>query len=39
MHVAVASNLESIVVVLLDSDMPLEVKDAEGNIALYNAAR
>ncbi|PMD51211.1 putative Pfs NB-ARC and ankyrin-domain-containing protein, partial [Hyaloscypha bicolor E] len=39
MHVAAASNLESIVVALLDSDTSSEAKDAEGNTALHDAAR
>jgi ankyrin repeat protein len=39
MHVAAASNLESIVVALLDSDTSLEAKDARGNTALHDAAR
>jgi ankyrin repeat protein len=39
MHVAAASNLESIVTTMLDSNMPLEAKDAEGNTVLHDAAR
>jgi ankyrin repeat protein len=39
MHVAATSNLESIVTAMLDSNMPLEAKDATGNTALHNAAR
>jgi ankyrin repeat protein len=39
MHVAAASNLESIVTAMLASNMPLEAKDAKGNTALHNAAR
>jgi ankyrin repeat protein len=39
MHVAAASNLESIVVALLDSDTSLKAKDAGGNTALHDAAR
>jgi ankyrin repeat protein len=39
MHVAATSNLESIVTAMLDSNMPLEAKDAGGNTALHNAAR
>jgi ankyrin repeat domain-containing protein 50 len=39
MHVAAASNLESIVVALLNLDTSLEAKDATGNTALHDAAR
>ena len=39
MHLAAASNLESIVVALLDSDTSLEAKDARGSTALHDAAR
>ena len=39
MHVAAASNLESIVAALLHLNTPLEAIDAEGNTALHNAAR
>lgn len=38
MHVAAASNLESIVAALLDSNTPLEAKDVVGNTALHDAA-
>ncbi|CZR52846.1 uncharacterized protein PAC_02723 [Phialocephala subalpina] len=39
MHVAAASNLESIVKALLESHTSVETKDAEGDTALHDAAR
>jgi len=39
LHVAVASNLKSIVTALLESATPLEATDAGGNTALHDAAR
>ncbi|KAH8598592.1 hypothetical protein B0O99DRAFT_615467, partial [Bisporella sp. PMI_857] len=39
MHLAAASNLESIVRALLESETPLEAEDDEGNRALHYAAR
>ncbi len=39
MHVAAASNLESILRVLLELETPLEAEDDEGKRALHCAAR